>query len=186
MIGFYISRDNIILPIYQMVYHLINREYNKQMEEIILDKIEWSAPEYKHEEKSMDFIWTIGLASIVACIIAIWLHNYLFSIFIFISGCSLILFSIRHPQEITFSIETDGFSMGKDTYTWKKIKGFNIKKENNNVNLLIELDKYLLPVYTVPLPLELVEKIRESLIKVIPNIELEESKSMKFVEKIGF
>ena len=95
------------------------------MEEIILDKVEWSAPEYKHKDKSVDFIWTIGLIAIVMCIIAIWKQNYIFSIFIFISGCALILFSIRPPEEINFLIETEGFSLGKDKYEWKKINGFN-------------------------------------------------------------
>lgn len=156
------------------------------MEEIILEKIQWQAPEYKHKDKSIDFIWTIGLIAIVMCGLAIWKQNYVFAIFIFISGCTLIFFSIRSPEEITFSIETEGFSLGKDKYEWKKIKGFHIKREKNESILLIKIDKYLLPVYTIPLPNELADKVRESLSKVTENIELEESKSMKFVEKIGF
>ncbi|NVN97142.1 hypothetical protein HXX01_02835 [Candidatus Nomurabacteria bacterium] len=156
------------------------------MEEIILDKIEWQAPEYKHKDKSIDFIWAIGLVAIVMCGFAIWQANYVFAIFILVSAATLILFSIRQPQDIVFIIETNGFSMGKDKYEWKKIKGFNIKKQDNEASLLIELDKYLLPVYTVALPLELADNARENLLKVIPNIELEESKSMKFMEKIGF
>ena len=156
------------------------------MEEIIINKTEWSAPEYKHEEKSIDFIWAIGLIALVMCVIATWKQNYLFAIFIFISGCSLVLFSIRHPQEVNFSIETSGLTMGKDKYEWKKIKGFHIKKEEARAVLLIEINKYFLPVYTIPLPIELVDTVRESLSKIIPNIELEESKSTKFMEKLGF
>ena len=156
------------------------------MEEIIIDKIEWSAPEYKHEEKSIDFLWTIGLTAIIACIVALWLKNYLFAVFIFISGITLILFSIRHPQDINFSIETEGLSLGKDKYDWKKIKGFNIKKEKGESVLLVEIDKYLLPVYTIPLPIKLADQVKESLLKVTQGKELEESKSMKFMEKLGF
>ena len=156
------------------------------MEEIILDKIEWQAPEYKHKDKSIDFIWAIGLVAIVMCGFAIWQANYVFAIFILVSAATLILFSIRQPQNVIFIIETSGFSMGKDKYEWKKIKGFNIKRQDNEASLLIELDKYLLPIYTISLPLELADSTRENLLKVIPNIELEESKSMKFMEKIGF
>jgi hypothetical protein len=156
------------------------------MEEIILNTIEWSAPEYKHKEKSVDFIWTIGLIALVACIIAVWKSNYLFAIFIIISGGTLILFSIREPLDIIFSIKTEGFFLGKDKYEWKKIKGFHIKKENGEAILLIEINKYFLPVYTIPLPIEKVDEVRESLSKVTKNIELEESKSMKFMEKLGF
>ena len=156
------------------------------MEEIIINKIEWTAPEYSHKEKSVDFLWTIGLATLIAFALATWFGNYLFGIFIIISGASLIFFSIREPQEVNFSIETSGVTMGKDKYDWKKIKGFNIKKQEEKAVLLLEIDKYLLPVYTIPLPLELYNEVRDSLLKIIPNIELEESPSMKFVEKIGF
>ncbi|HAE36934.1 MAG: hypothetical protein UR85_C0002G0017 [Candidatus Nomurabacteria bacterium GW2011_GWF2_35_66] len=156
------------------------------MEEIIIDKIEWFAPEYKHEEKSIDFLWAIGLVALVVCGLAIWFQNYLFAVFIIISGASLILFSIRHPQEIQYAIETSGISLGKDKYPWKEIKGFHIKKEEDYAVLLIELNKYLLPVYTIPLPIDQIPIIKESLLKIIPNIELEESRSMKFMEKLGF
>ncbi len=156
------------------------------MEEIIINKIEWTVPEYKHKEKSVDFLWAIGLIALVVCGIAIWRNNYLFSVFVLISGATLILFSIRHPEDIMFSIETSGLTMGKDKYEWKVVKGFNIKKENDEAKLLVELDKYLLPIYTIPLPFELAGEVKESLLKFIPNTELEESKSMKFMEKIGF
>ncbi|MFA6392734.1 MAG: hypothetical protein WCW54_01455 [Candidatus Paceibacterota bacterium] len=156
------------------------------MEEIILEKTEWQAPEYKHKDKSVDFIWTIGVVALVMLGLAIWQSNYVFAVFIFISGSTLILFSIREPDNINFIIETSGLSLGKDKYEWKKIKGFHIKKEGTSAILLIEINKYFLPVYTIPLPIELVDQVRESLMKVIPNIELEESKSMKFMEKLGF
>ena len=161
-------------------------EYNINMEEIILEKIEWQAPEYKHKNKSVDFIWTIGLVALVMLGLAIWQANYVFAVFIFISGCTLILFSIREPDNINFVIETSGLSLGKDKYEWKKIKGFHVKKENNEAILLIEINKYFLPVYTISLPIELADTVKESLMKVTLNIELEESKSMKFMEKLGF
>ncbi|MFA6386770.1 MAG: hypothetical protein WCW04_03320 [Candidatus Paceibacterota bacterium] len=156
------------------------------MEEIILNKIEWQAPEYKHEEKSVDFFWTIGVIALIMFVIAVWQQNYVFAIFILVSALSLFLFSIRPPQVMTFVIETSGLSLGKDKYEWKKIKGFHIKKESDKAVLLVEINKYLLPVYTIPLPLDIADQVRESLTKVIPNIELEESKSMKFMEKLGF
>jgi len=156
------------------------------MEEIIIDKIEWSAPEYNHKEKSIDFLWAIGLGTIVICGIALWLANYLFAVFILVGGIELILFSVRHPQEVHFVIDTNGITLGKEKYVWKNVKGFHIKKEDDYALLLIELNKYLLPIYTIPLPLDQVQSVKESLLKVIPNIELEENKSMKFMEKIGF
>lgn len=155
-------------------------------EEIIIDKIEWTAPEYKHKDKSIDFLWTIGLVALLVFGLAVWKGSYLFAVFVAISGFTLVFFSVREPEEVSFSIETNGLTMGKDKYSWKNIKGFDIKKEEDYNVLLIEINKYLLPVYTIPLPGELIPKVKESLLKVIPSKELQESKSMKFMEKIGF
>lgn len=158
----------------------------KSMEEIDINTTEWRAPEYTHKKKSADFFWTIGLVAIVACIIAIWLHNYLFAIFIFISGGCLILFTLREPQEMAFSIGNEGISMGKDKYAWAKIKGFAIKKGNGSNKLMIVTSKYFLPIYTIPLPQNITEEVRSSLLKVVPSVEIEESRSMLFMEKLGF
>ena len=156
------------------------------MEEITIDTIEWQAPEYTHKKKSADFLWTIGLVAIIGCIIALWFHNYVFAIFIFISGACLILFTLREPQEISFSIGSDGIHMGKDKYAWATIKGFAIKKSGDSSKLMIVTSKYFLPVYTIPLPSNLVEEVKEVLLKVVPAVEIEESRSMLFMEKLGF
>jgi hypothetical protein len=158
------------------------------MDEIQLNTITWSAPEYVHKERSNDWFWATGIITVVACGIAVWLHNYVFAIFLLISGCCLIMFSLRHPQYVTYTIETKGFSMGKDLYEWNKIKSFNIKNNDKDIyaKLLIETSKYFLPVYTIPLPKENIGEIKETLLKIIPKSEIDESKSMVFAEKIGF
>jgi len=158
------------------------------MDEITLNKIEWSVPEYSHKERGNDWFWTIGLITLVACGIAIWLHNYVFAIFLLISGCSLIMFTLRHPQEVTYMIETKGLSMGKDLYQWKGLKSFNIKNIETEPysKLMIETSKYFLPVYTIPVPKDLEMKVKETLLLVIPRSEIDESKSMIFMEKLGF
>lgn len=158
------------------------------MDEIKINTITWSLPEYSHKERGNDWFWAIGLVTIISCGIAVWLHNYVFAVFLLISGCCLIMFTLRHPQDVTYIIETKGLSMGKDLYEWKGIKSFNIKKSDSNIydKLLIETSKYFLPIYTIPLPKEKEEEIKETLLKIISRSEIDESKSMAFAEKLGF
>jgi len=158
------------------------------MDEIQINTIEWSVPEYNHKERDNDWFWTLGLVTLVACGLAIWFHNYIFAIFIFISGCCLIMFTLRHPEDVTYIIETKGLSMGKDLYPWKNIKSFNIKKieDGTEDKLLIETSKYFLPIYTIPLPRDLEHQVKQNLLKMIPRSEIDESASMVFMEKIGF
>ena len=116
------------------------------MEEINIRTIEWQAPEYVHKEKSADFLWTIGLAALVGAILALWFKNYVFAIFILLSGTSLIFFTLRKPENIAFSISSDGIQMGKEKHTWANIKSFDIKKGEPYSKLLIVTSKYFLPV----------------------------------------
>ena len=158
------------------------------MDEIKLNTISWSAPEYTHKERGNDWFWTIGIVTIVACGIALWLHNNVFAIFLLVSGGCLIMFTLRHPQDVIYIIETKGLSMGKDLYEWKGLKSFNIKNDDKSeyAKLLIETSKYFLPIYTIPVPKEQSEEVKQTLLQVLPRSEIDESKSMVFMEKLGF
>lgn len=156
------------------------------MEEIVITPIEWSAPEYNHKKRSNDWLWSIGLTALVGAVLAVWFHNYVFAIFILISGACLILFTIREPQSITFVVKTEGITIGKDEHIWKDIKGFDIKKGEPYHKLLIMTSKKFLPIYTIPFPSDLSSQLKEALNKVTPKIDLEESRSMVFMEKLGF
>lgn len=155
------------------------------MDEIVLDTIEWEAPEYNHKKRTPDFLWTIGLIALAIAIIAIWLGNLVFAIFVIIAGASLIMFTIREPGQMNFAVKTEGLIVGKDKYEWKNIKGFSIVKGDPYGKLLIETSKYFLPVYAIPLPSSIIEKVNGELSKVIPKTEIKESASMAFAEKVG-
>jgi hypothetical protein len=156
------------------------------MEEIRLDTITWSIPEYDHKDRSVDWFWGVGIAVFLAFGIALFTGNYMFGLFILVAGGSLMLFSARPPQNISITIETNGFTMGTESYGWKKVQGFKIKKDNTGAKLIVHIDKKFLPVYTLRLPNELVAQVNENLLKVVPlEEELDESPSMVFMEKIG-
>jgi hypothetical protein len=155
------------------------------MEEVSIRNIEWRGKEYDHKKRGPDFLWTIGLITLVGAIIAIYMGNYVFAIFILVSGACLIMFTIREPGDINFSIKTDGISIGKENHSWKSIKTFDIKSGDPYGKLMIHTSRHFLPIYTIPLPYELINEARESLLKFIPQSEIEESRSMQFAEKLG-
>jgi hypothetical protein len=156
------------------------------MENVSIDTIEWKAPEYTQVEHSVDWFWAIGLITLVAAGLAVWQSNYLFAVFIFISGACLVLFNMRTPQEVNFVIETGGFTINNIKHSWNNIAGFNVKDGSPYSKILVKTSKKFIPVYTVLIPSDLVPYVKENLVKVTPNIELEESHSIRFVEKLGF
>lgn len=155
-------------------------------EEVTINTIEWTALEHNHREHSVDWYWSVGLIILAVCIIAIWTKSYLFAIFVVVAGASLLLLNLKHPEEIEFSVETSGLKLGKDKYEWERLKSFNIRKIEGENKLLIETTKHFLPVYTIPLPEEIVSEIKDALLKFIPQSELNESQSLLFMEKLGF
>lgn len=156
------------------------------MEEIHLETISWEIPEYKHIERSIDWIWGAGIIILLCAIISAVLGNYMFAVFILVGGSSIVLFNVRSPRTILIQIKTEGFSIGNETHEWKKIKGFRIKKRNDGKLLLIQTAERFLPIRSIPAPEELSEKIKESLKKVIPTIDdLDESPMVVFMEKLG-
>jgi hypothetical protein len=157
-------------------------------DEIKIDTIEWLVPEYSHKERSPDWFWAIGIITVISCGVTLWLKSYIFSIFLAISGLCLIMFTLRHPQDVKYIVESKGLTMGKDLYPWKNIKSFNIKnnEDDDYAKLLIETNKHFLPIYTIPLEKEKVNEMKETLKKIIPRSEINESGSMLFAEKLGF
>ena len=157
------------------------------MEEIVFKTISWSVPEYNHKERSVDWIWGFGIIAFIFAVGALFTGNYLFAVFILVGGGTMILFTVRKPEDMQISIATEGFSIGREKYEWKSIKGFRIKKTNTGAKLIIRTGKHFLPTFTIPIPDELISETKETLLKVLPVMEeLDESPSMLFMEKIGF
>lgn len=156
------------------------------MEDTKNQSLSWTAPEYTHRPKSVDFLWGVGLLGLIGTVISIFLGNYIFAIFIILSSVMLIIFATRHPHEANFEINNTGIVFGEENHPYKNIKGFIIRDANPYSKLIIETNKYFLPIYTIPLPHELEEDVYDILSQVIEEKEIEETHSSKFMERIGF
>lgn len=155
-------------------------------EKIIIETKSWEAPEYVHVSRNMDWIWSVGLISIVLAIITFWFHNPLFGIFLLISGALLIILTLRKPNIIKFEINSDEIKTGNKSYSIKKIKGFVIREDNPDNKLIIETDKNLLPIHTIPLPKAITKEVETELKKILPILDIHEPQTIQFMEKIGF
>ena len=114
----------------------------KVFESYGFEPLETPALEYEEKERGNDWFWAIGIITVVACGIAVWLHNYVFAVFLLISGCCLIMFTLRHPQDITYTVETKGLSMGKDLYEWKTSPQYPYKIGFREGEILYECDRW--------------------------------------------
>lgn len=156
------------------------------MEDTKNQSLSWSAPEYTHRPKSIDFLWGVSLLGLTGTIISIVLGNYIFAVFIVLSSVMLVIFATRHPHEVNFEINNAGIVFGEENHPFKNIKGFVIRDASPYLKLIIETNKYFLPIYTLPLPHKLEEDVYYILSQVIEEKDIDETHSTKFMHRVGF
>ena len=74
----------------------------KKPKEIKLETIEWMSPEYIQKNHSVDWYWALVLITLLSVIIAMAKGNYIFGIFLFLSGASLFVFSLKKPYNLKY------------------------------------------------------------------------------------
>lgn len=158
------------------------------MENEKIKTIEWSVPEYFHKEHTNDWYWTIGLITLVVFIFSLWKNNFVFSIFILISGICLIIFSIKKPQILEIQINNEGIRMSRTFFSWKDIKSFNVKETESEEysKIIFDTTQKILPIYAIFLPKEIEEDVVAEITKVAEKSEIEEPHSIQLADKIGF
>lgn len=156
------------------------------MDEGKSQNISWSAPEYSHTTKNIDFLWGIGLLGLAGTIASIFFGNYIFAVFIILSATMMIVFATRQPKEANFEINKEGIVFDKELHKYKNIKGFKIRQSNPYSKLIIDTNRYFLPIYVLPLPHELEEEVYAILSQIIKEEDIDETHSSKFMTRIGF
>ena len=146
--------------------------------------LHWTAPSHTHNMRSTDWMWGIGLLALVGAGLTFYFHNYVFGIFILISGVVMIMMYSQPSVEISFEINNEGIRVGSTMHSYKSLKGFTVKNKPKEI-LMIETRGYFLPVITIPLQEHSANSIRATLAQVLTELDLQESRSMQFAEKIG-
>ncbi len=149
--------------------------------------IHWSALEYDHKEKSVDWFWAIGLSAIAGAVIAILYKNYFFGVFLILAGVCMGMFGARKPQMVEVGIFEEGVIVGDRKYEWAKLHGWNIVGVGESQQLVLHTERPMAPVMTVPMPFQDAQKVQEIL-----NAHLEQNDQLhnkgieRLMDKIGY
>lgn len=149
-----------------------------------IQTMHWTAPNHTHTKRSVDWMWGVGLLALAGAIFAFYFGNYVFGIFIIMGGLVMIMMYSTPSVEINFEINNDGIKIGETLHSYKNLNGFTVKNQPKEI-LMIETKSYFLPVITIPIPENSANSIRATLSEVLTELELQESRSMQFAEKIG-
>ena len=85
---------------------------------------QWNALEYEYFPKSADWFWMIIILTLSIAIASFILGNFLFGVLILVSGFSIILFGLRKPQNVVFSITGRGVQIDDKLYPYNTLESF--------------------------------------------------------------
>ena len=142
--------------------------------------INWHAQEYIPRDKNAG--WYVGLAIVALALIAlgVWLRAITFIVLIVVSAIALVIYSVRPPRVLHYSLSDKGLSEGNNLYSYEDYKSFGILKEDGNFAIVLKPRKRFALGVTVYFSQKDGERIVDAFGARLP---MEEAK-MDFLDKI--
>ena len=99
--------------------------------------VTWQAEEYI--SKDHNAAWYIGLAVITIALgaLAIWLQGWTFLALIIISVITILVFALRPPRTISYSMNDTGLTEGKITHNFADFRAFGISQEDSHYSAIL-------------------------------------------------
>ena len=116
------------------------------------DAISWEAEEYIVRDKNT--WWYVGLIAVglLFSTLAIWLQAWTFLAVIILSVVALIVYAMRPPRVVHYSLSNKGLSEGDKLYDYDEFKAFGILREGSNFAIVLTPRKRFSPRVTVYFP----------------------------------
>ncbi|MBR3269985.1 hypothetical protein IKG07_01925 [Candidatus Saccharibacteria bacterium] len=101
------------------------------------NSITWEAEEYIVRDHNG--WWYFGLFVVTAGLsaLAIWLQGWTFLALIIVSAITVLLFNLRPPRKIKYTLNHDGLKEGKVKHPFNDFRAFGIVKEGNHYSAVL-------------------------------------------------
>lgn len=142
--------------------------------------INWDAKEYIPRDKNTG--WYVGLVIVSLLLIAlgVWLKAITFIILVVVSAVALVVYSVRPPRVLHYSLSDKGLSEGNNLYSYEDYKSFGVLKEDGNFAIVLKPRKRFALGVTVYFDQKDGEKIVDAFGARLPMEEVK----MDFLDKI--
>lgn len=151
-----------------------------------MEKLEWSALEYEHRERSADWFWALGVGVVASSLAAIIYNNYFFATLLILGGVLLGFFAKKAPDTVSYELNQKGLKTGSRLYPYENIKSFWVQTEPKFI-LFIKSERFFMPILTIPIEADIAEDVHVILAEMgITLEEMREHPSEKIIEMLGF
>ena len=147
-----------------------------QPEQPTIQSIQWSALEFIAHDKNPLWFIAGGIIAVIFLAFAICTKNFIFALIIILASFSIFIWAQKKPRKIMFSLTPKGLKIEENIYAFDSLKSFWIFYEPPEIKYLsVESKKIFMPRIIIPLNEENPNKIREFLIKYLPEEKQRES-----------
>jgi len=161
---------------------------NEPGEKTVVDPntLQWSAAEFTFREKTNDWYWTVGGATVALIILSYFIDNFLFAIISIIGGFSVALLGAKKPSTLNFKITEKGVQIENKMFLFSDMESFCINEElAYEPRLFTKMKAGFLHVITYPIHKEDIEIIKEFLKKHLKEEETPEPFASILIRLIG-
>ena len=134
--------------------------------------ISWTVITHVHRVHSVDWYWSVGIITVVAAGVSVWLGNLLFAIIILVAIGSLGALFLRGPREHSVRIDNKGVVIDGTRYPYRAIESFWVERDPEYPRLYLTTKAVLAPHVMLPLDNSAqAEQVRSHLRRVLNEIE---------------
>ncbi len=144
------------------------------------DIVNWEAEEYLQRDKKAG--WYVGFAIVVLAlvVVSILLQWWTFTVLVVLSAIALIIYSVRPPRTLHYSLTSKGLSEGNNLYGYDDFRSFGVLNDDGNYAIVLIPRKRFSPRVMVFFPKESGEEIVDAFGARLPMEEVR----LDFLDKI--
>lgn len=146
----------------------------------VKDIVNWEAEEYLQQKKGAG--WYVGFVIVVLALVAlsVVLKWWTFTALVVLSAVALLLYAVRPPRKLHYSLSSKGLSEGNNLYNYEDFKSFGMLQDGDKFAIILTPRKRFSPRVTVYFPQESGEEIIDAFGMRLPMEEVK----LDFLDKI--
>lgn len=148
--------------------------------------VNWEAEEYVSAKKPAG--WYVGLAliTLLLVLLSVYLEWWTFTALIILSAVAIIIYSVRPPRILHYSLSSKGLSEGNRLYDFEEFKSFGVVTEGEKPSIVLIPRKRFSGQVTVFFPKEQGEEIVDAFGARLPMEEVHFDFLDKLVKLLRF
>lgn len=151
-----------------------------------MDIITWKTMEFEKKDRHPDWLWTVGLISVLGAVLCFFYGNIFFGIFLIIAGVVVIMYALQNPKELEVTINESGVQINEIKFDYKAVKAFWLDESGKEDKLLLLVSGSFVPMLSLHLVGVKASDVRELLSKFAKEEEMRESRSIALFDRLGF